>query len=395
VPAEGAILTHLLSALSPRGGAGEAAAALSRDLVALWADEFAPALGLLRRVFPPGLLRFLNQRRQAAAPQQGPPAQAAAAAAAGAQAGQAAPPSGAVPLAAQQQQPPNGAAVSLPAQPPPAPPGGDPLQQPAMPQQDAAAAQQQQQQQQGQQQQGAPSPVGRRLLEPAPPPRPGTLKGNWEAFWAAAARDHSHAALIWNEGTRAELRQALQAEEAALRLARLRAADAGSLAAAGGGGGLSWNHAEFRVAYPSLEKHLCIGGIYVRLLLEAPANSGGGGSSVVERLPAPREFFAAAHHRLLCLGDASLAPAGAGADRELCARAMAAAYHAHAGAIGPVEGIAHLAALLDATPSRPLRWASQRLHEQAGCIGRPAGLCVRLAPCRLFLRPIMLQPTRR
>ena len=111
---------------------------------------------------------------------------------------------------------------------------------------------------------------------------------------------------------------------------------------------------------------------------------------MVERLPAPREFFAAAHHRLLCLGDASLllSPAaaaaaassssgggssfftgsggGAGsssgrqvdaeADRELCVRAMAAAYHVHAGAIGPVEGIAHLAALFDATPSRALRW---------------------------------------
>ncbi len=38
----------------------------------------------------------------------------------------------------------------------------------------------------------------------------GTLKGNWEAFWAAVGRDHAHAALIWNEGTRAELREALQ-----------------------------------------------------------------------------------------------------------------------------------------------------------------------------------------
>ena len=38
---------------------------------------------------------------------------------------------------------------------------------------------------------------------------------------------------------------ALQAEEASLRLARLRGAD-------GAGGALAWNHAEFRVAYPSL-----------------------------------------------------------------------------------------------------------------------------------------------
>lgn len=36
------------------------------------------------------------------------------------------------------------------------------------------------------------------------------LKGNWEAFWAAVDKDHCHAALIWNERTRAELREALQ-----------------------------------------------------------------------------------------------------------------------------------------------------------------------------------------
>lgn len=139
-------------------------------------------------------------------------------------------------------------------------------------------------------------------------------------------------------------------------------------------------------------KHLSIGGVYVRLLLEPPPGSAGGAAaaraSVVERLPAPKEFFAAAHHRLLCLGDAVLQPlaaaalatgvssgscgggAGGGAaggapsgqrqwdaeaDRELCVRAMAAAYHVHAGAIGPVEGLPHLAALLDATPSRALR----------------------------------------
>jgi DnaJ family protein C protein 13 len=109
--------------------------------------------------------------------------------------------------------------------------------------------------------------------------------------------------------------------------------------------------------------------VYVRLLLDAPASSAsGGGAGIVERLPAPRDFFAAVHHRLLCLGDASLLAGGGGgaparqreaeaeADRELCLRAMAAVYHVHAGVIGPVEGLPHLLALLDATPSRSLRW---------------------------------------
>ena len=40
-------------------------AKLSRDLVALWADDYAPAMNLLRRVFPPGLLRYLSTPRAA------------------------------------------------------------------------------------------------------------------------------------------------------------------------------------------------------------------------------------------------------------------------------------------------------------------------------------------
>lgn len=36
------------------------------------------------------------------------------------------------------------------------------------------------------------------------------LRGNWDAFWAAALRDHCHAGLIWNQQTRSELREALQ-----------------------------------------------------------------------------------------------------------------------------------------------------------------------------------------
>jgi DnaJ family protein C protein 13 len=36
----------------------------------------------------------------------------------------------------------------------------------------------------------------------------------------------------------------------------------------GGGGWPSWNYSEFGVAYPSTNSQLCIGGVYVRLLLE-------------------------------------------------------------------------------------------------------------------------------
>jgi DnaJ family protein C protein 13 len=36
----------------------------------------------------------------------------------------------------------------------------------------------------------------------------------------------------------------------------------------GGGGWPSWNWQEFNVNFPSLDNQLCIGGVYVRLLLE-------------------------------------------------------------------------------------------------------------------------------
>ena len=39
-------------------------ARLSQDLVGLWADEYGPALALLRRVLPPGLMRYLNVRQE-------------------------------------------------------------------------------------------------------------------------------------------------------------------------------------------------------------------------------------------------------------------------------------------------------------------------------------------
>ena len=43
-------------------------AKLSTDLVALLADNYVPAQQLLKRIFPPGLLMYLAQRRLPAAP---------------------------------------------------------------------------------------------------------------------------------------------------------------------------------------------------------------------------------------------------------------------------------------------------------------------------------------
>lgn len=51
----------------------------------------------------------------------------------------------------------------------------------------------------------------------------------------------------------------------------------------GGGGWPSWNWEEFSVSYPSLGNQLCIGGVYVRLLLE-----GGDASKRWLTMPAKR-----------------------------------------------------------------------------------------------------------
>lgn len=38
---------------------------LSQDLVALWVDEYGPALALLCRIFPAGLMRYLSLKKPA------------------------------------------------------------------------------------------------------------------------------------------------------------------------------------------------------------------------------------------------------------------------------------------------------------------------------------------
>lgn len=47
-----------------------------------------------------------------------------------------------------------------------------------------------------------------------------------------------------------------------------------------------------------------MGGTYVKLLLD------GTDAAAVEKLAAPREFFLAAYHHFLCLGDPCLYPPG-------------------------------------------------------------------------------------
>lgn len=213
----------------------------------MWADEFGPALNLMRRIFPVGLMRSLNQRVAVPKPTQEGPG----------------PQNMALPAPPAPAQPPQTAAQppvqAAPAEPPlpvsraaagplsPAP--AAPM--PRTPSTSAPI--------------NSPPPSTPAALAAAPAvvavvPRP-SLKGNWAAFWEACMTDHCSAGLMWNERTRQELRDALHAEEQALRLGRMKVADRS-------GGRPSWNHWEFHVDYPSLARTLCVGGVYLRLLLE-------------------------------------------------------------------------------------------------------------------------------
>jgi DnaJ family protein C protein 13 len=121
--------------------------------------------------------------------------------------------------------------------------------------------------------------------------------------------------------------------------------------------------------------------VYIRLLLE------GADPAAIDKVAAPKDLFTACYHTLLCcLTDdaAGLSGTAGGSVKQqqteaavqakqlLCVQAMAAAYSAHAGVIGPFEGMEHLLRLMDRTPLRSLRHALLLLL-QALIMPRAAG----------------------
>lgn len=228
---------------------------------------------------------------------------------------------------------------------------------------------------------GLPAPA--QVVVENTPVGSGRLLCNWPEFWRAFSLDHNRADLIWNERTRQELREALQAEVHKLDVEKERTEDivpGGTTVEIMTGQDsvpqISWNYSEFSVGYPSLSKEVCVGQYYLRLLLE----SGSSGRAQDFPLRDPVAFFGALYHRFLCDADIGLTVDGAVPDemgasddwcdlarldgfgggggssvRELCARAMAIVYEQHYKTIGPFEGTAHITVLLDRTDDRALR----------------------------------------
>lgn len=228
---------------------------------------------------------------------------------------------------------------------------------------------------------GLPAPA--QVVVENTPVGSGRLLCNWPEFWRAFSLDHNRADLIWNERTRQELREALQAEVHKLDVEKERTEDivpgGATMEVTSGEENMtqiSWNYSEFSVRYPCLFKEVCVGQYYLRLLLE----SGSGGRAQDFPLRDPVAFYRALYHRFLCDADIGLTVDGAVPDelgasddwcdmgrldgfgggggssvRELCARAMAIVYEQHYKLIGPFEGTAHITVLLDRTDDRALR----------------------------------------
>ncbi|MQM03981.1 hypothetical protein Taro_036766 [Colocasia esculenta] len=226
-------------------------------------------------------------------------------------------------------------------------------------------------------------PVPAQVVVENTPVGSGRLLCNWHEFWKEFGLDHNRADLIWNERTRQELRESLQAEVHKLDIEKERTEDIvpGCITMEAVTGQdhvpqISWNYSEFAVSYPSLSKEVCVGQYYLRLLLE----SGSGFRAQDFPLRDPVAFFRALYHRFLCDADTGLTVDGAIPDelgasddwcdmgrldgfgggggssvRELCARAMAIVYEQHYKVIGPFDGTAHITVLLDRTSDRALR----------------------------------------
>lgn len=157
-------------------------------------------------------------------------------------------------------------------------------------------------------------PAPAQVIVESTPVGSGKLLLNWREFWRAFGLDHNRADLIWNERTRQELREALKAEVHNLDVEKERTEDIspGCVDVEATTGQetvprISWNYSEFSVSYRSLSKEVCVGQYYLRLLLE----SGNAGKAHDFPLRDPVAFFRALYHRFQCDADMGLTIDGA------------------------------------------------------------------------------------
>jgi len=171
---------------------------------------------------------------------------------------------------------------------------------------------------------------------------------NWPLFYYMFERDHERPNLIWNMKTRQELRECLESEISSFAQDRELA----------GAASISWNHAEFSVAYNSLADEIKIGDFFLRILLEEDRvaqqsqNCGDDDASSNASSPIivghdPAVFFADLYHRFLLTPKTEM--------KCLCLQAMTVVYGRHHTEIGPFNDTKYIVAMLDRTLDRSER----------------------------------------
>ncbi|KCV70333.1 hypothetical protein H696_02660 [Fonticula alba] len=149
---------------------------------------------------------------------------------------------------------------------------------------------------------------------------------NWDLLYYHFRQDHARPDLIWNEKTREELKEALEAEMRGLNVDK----ELGGLNLV-----ISWNFVEFEVTYESLSEELCIGDNYVRLLLEQETGYG---------VLKPVDFFFELYHRFLLTQQQHM--------KLLCLQAMAIVYGRYGEEIGPFTDLPYIVQILRLTSSK-------------------------------------------
>ena len=160
---------------------------------------------------------------------------------------------------------------------------------------------------------------------------------NWKLFYQKFVFDHARPTLIWNNKTRDELKETIENELRNFNIDK----DLGH------GHLISWNHQEFEVLYQCLNDEIKIGSVYLRLLLEQGELT----ANVDAATDAynPPEFFTDLYHRFLL--SQPINPKQA-AMKSMCLQAMTIVYARHYETIGPFNDTKYIITMLDRTTDK-------------------------------------------
>ncbi|CAM9306427.1 unnamed protein product, partial [Chrysoparadoxa australica] len=157
---------------------------------------------------------------------------------------------------------------------------------------------------------------------------------NFRVLFHMLLQDQNLPDLIWNQETRQELRVGLESElQGFERQQRMR-----------GSGGVAWNFHSFRILYPSLAGEQLVGGMSLRLMMEASD------SFLLASIDRPKRFCDLLFRRALCDWQKD------GGERVVsqCLQCLERLYGLQAQVIGPFDDIMVLVGMLKACTNREI-----------------------------------------